>query len=325
MKKLVLSTDDLPKDLDEEARFKLWRDMYSDSIGPFVASRLPVRPFGVKWEFMQFEQVRLARYAGTVQDLVRTPQQAAAAAIDCYEFSFVTGPTPYFRVQRDQEAVLTRGEATFQSSLEATSTRTAAPSSWIGVMIPRLALLDLVPVAEDLVAAPLDQNSPIVRHIQKYMGILFDPDGIEDDPALLKHVGATLVDLVALALGAQGDAAAIARMRGLRASRVRAILAAIQAGFTDPVFSPQSVAMKLGLSARYVHDLLQETGVSFSERVLELRLQKARSMLAHHRHDPMKISDIALACGFNEVSYFNRSFRRRFGASPTEYRNNRGE
>ena len=54
--------------------------------------------------------------------------------------------------------------------------------------------------------------------------------------------------------------------------------------------------------------------------VLELRLQKARAMLASPRYDRMKVSDIALACGFNEVSYFNRCFRRRFGASPTQFR-----
>jgi AraC-like DNA-binding protein len=32
------------------------------------------------------------------------------------------------------------------------------------------------------------------------------------------------------------------------------------------------------------------------------------------------VSDLAAACGFNEVSYFDRCFRRRFGASPTQYR-----
>jgi transcriptional regulator GlxA family with amidase domain len=65
---------------------------------------------------------------------------------------------------------------------------------------------------------------------------------------------------------------------------------------------------------------LHETGLSLAERVLELRLQKARAMLADPRHDRLKIIEIAYACGFNEVSYFNRCFRRRFGASPTQYR-----
>lgn len=66
---------------------------------------------------------------------------------------------------------------------------------------------------------------------------------------------------------------------------------------------------------------MQETGVGFTARVLELRLLKARAMLADPMHDALKISDLAFACGFNEVSYFNRCFRRRFGASPTQFRN----
>jgi hypothetical protein len=74
------------------------------------------------------------------------------------------------------------------------------------------------------------------------------------------------------------------------------------------------------VTERHVQDLLHESGATFSARVLELRLQEARSMLSRARYDGMKIIDIALACGFNEVSYFNRCFRRRFGGSPTEYR-----
>jgi AraC-like DNA-binding protein len=43
-------------------------------------------------------------------------------------------------------------------------------------------------------------------------------------------------------------------------------------------------------------------------------------MLADPRYDRLKVSEIASACGFNEIPYFNRCFRRRFGASPTEFR-----
>jgi len=62
----------------------------------------------------------------------------------------------------------------------------------------------------------------------------------------------------------------------------------------------------LGLSRRYVNTLLPESGGTFTERVLELRLLKARTMLSDIRNDAMKVSDIALAVGFNDVSHFNR-------------------
>lgn len=33
-----------------------------------------------------------------------------------------------------------------------------------------------------------------------------------------------------------------------------------------------------------------------------------------------RISDVAFDCGFNDLSYFNRCFRRRFGLTPTAAR-----
>ena len=148
-----------------------------------------------------------------------------------------------------------------------------------------------------------------------------------DDLAGGRHqeaIATTLLDLVALSLGAIGDVADLARLRGLRAARVQATVAEIGAGFSIPGFSVRDVAAKLGIAPRSVQNLLIDTGSSFTARVLELRLQHARRMLADRRHDHMKIADIAYACGFNEVPYFNRCFRRRFGCSPREYRNVKG-
>jgi AraC-like DNA-binding protein len=151
----------------------------------------------------------------------------------------------------------------------------------------------------------------------RYVDFLLDPDAIDDDPALAKDFETTLLDLVALSLGARREVAEVANMRGLRAVRIQAILAEIRRGYLDPHFSPLRVATKLGLSSHYVQNLLSETGSSFTERVLELRLQQARSMLSGGGR--RRISDIAYACGFNEVSYFNRCFRRRFGAPPSQF------
>jgi transcriptional regulator GlxA family with amidase domain len=80
------------------------------------------------------------------------------------------------------------------------------------------------------------------------------------------------------------------RGRGLRAARLREALAALEAGFADPAFSPDDIARQLGVSPRYVQNLLHETGLSFTARVLEPRLQRARAMLADPRHDRLKVA-----------------------------------
>ena len=43
-------------------------------------------------------------------------------------------------------------------------------------------------------------------------------------------------------------------------------------------------------------------------------------MLSDRRNDGMRIGDIAYASGFSDISHFNRSFRRRFGLTPTAAR-----
>ena len=47
-------------------------------------------------------------------------------------------------------------------------------------------------------------------------------------------------------------------------------------------------------------------------------LGRAADLLA--RVSERRISDIAFDCGFNDLSYFNRAFRKRFGATPSELR-----
>jgi AraC-like DNA-binding protein len=107
---------------------------------------------------------------------------------------------------------------------------------------------------------------------------------------------------------------------GLRTARIASVMAQIHDGFANQQFSTRVVAERLGLSVRYVQDLLQSSGLSITDRIMELRLEKARSMLTDDRNCMLKISEVALSCGFNELSYFHRSFRRKFGASPAKFR-----
>jgi AraC-like DNA-binding protein len=145
---------------------------------------------------------------------------------------------------------------------------------------------------------------------------------------LLKHpaavdeagmaISAHLTDLVALGLGARGDLALAARRGGLRAVRLKAVLTVLQQRFTEPDFSAQKLAAAARLSERYVNELLYEAGASFTMRLTELRLRKAAELLA--RAAAGRISDVAFECGFNDLSYFNRCFRRRFGLTPSAAR-----
>ena len=51
------------------------------------------------------------------------------------------------------------------------------------------------------------------------------------------------------------------QVSGLRAARVREIVAEIRTGFADPAFSPALLAAKLRMSERYIQYLLAATGL----------------------------------------------------------------
>lgn len=69
---------------------------------------------------------------------------------------------------------------------------------------------------------------------------------------------------------------------------------------------------------KYLGRLFQkEVGISFHQYTLSLKLEKAVSLLTCKNN---KIIDVALECGFNSISYFNREFKKAYGASPSEYR-----
>ena len=59
-----------------------------------------------------------------------------------------------------------------------------------------------------------------------------------------------------------------------------------------------------------------EMHMSFHEYCLLLKLQKAEALLLGTKD---KIIDIALECGFDNISYFNRTFKKQYGMSPSEY------
>ena len=124
----------------------------------------------------------------------------------------------------------------------------------------------------------------------------------------------------ALAMEVNRDAAEVAKGRGLRAARLRAIKADIAQNMTGGDVSPAALARRQRVSARYIHKLFEGEGTTLSRYVLDLRLAHVHRLLADPRHADRMISTLAFEAGFGDLSYFNREFRRRYGATPSDVR-----
>lgn len=137
------------------------------------------------------------------------------------------------------------------------------------------------------------------------------------DPQLGRLSATHIYDLIALAVGATREGRELANRRGIRAARLEAIKAAL---IQDTQLNLEQLAVRQGISPRYVQMLFEEAGTTFSDFALERRLDAARSMLASPRYATWSVTEIALEAGFGDLSHFNRRFKRRYQMTPSDLR-----
>ena len=78
------------------------------------------------------------------------------------------------------------------------------------------------------------------------------------------------------------------------------------------------IALAVHLNPQYFMRLFKkETGKSVLEYITDCRLSSARQMLEETN---LPITEVALAAGYDNFSYFSKLFRRNEGMSPSEYR-----
>lgn len=85
------------------------------------------------------------------------------------------------------------------------------------------------------------------------------------------------------------------------------------------------LAELIGQPRQYVSQILNEQfGQNFYEYINGLRIEEARELLLQPQHRKSPVQDIAWATGFNNKVSFYRSFKNRFGVTPTEFREKHG-
>lgn len=82
--------------------------------------------------------------------------------------------------------------------------------------------------------------------------------------------------------------------------------------------SRESLASLVYLNADYLSHLFKrETGYSLTNYIIEERIKKSKQLLADKN---LNVRDIAISCGFQNISYFSRQFKKSTGMTPREFR-----
>jgi AraC-like DNA-binding protein len=163
----------------------------------------------------------------------------------------------------------------------------------------------------------MPRDSTALRLLASYAGTLHEHE-MSADPRLDRQIVNHIHDLTAVVIGATRDAMEVACGRGVRTARLRTINTDIASTLGHGDLSAEALEARHGITPRYLRRLFESEGTSFSEFVLGQRFLRPHRMLCSplHLHLDRAIGSIAFECGFGDISYFCRAFRRRYGDTP---------
>ncbi|WGD56116.1 helix-turn-helix domain-containing protein [Bradyrhizobium sp. CB1650] len=221
-------------------------------------------------------------------------------------------------VQDGRETVIHPGEFALYDTTRPYELRFEHAFTQTIFMVPRQMLQRRLGGSETLTAMSFGADAPLARLAYDFIYRLCQSaDRIDPDNAAVLSEQA--VDLLAMALSERLGKTSLPSSTH-RSALLYRLKAHIRAHLADPDLALQETAAALGISPRYVNDLLADEDTSFQRHVLAERLAQCRRDLASpllaHRH----VSEIAFAWGFNDLSHFGRVFREHFGMSPREFR-----
>jgi AraC-like DNA-binding protein len=306
------STDVIP----ERDRASMLCDFY----GPLVA-RLDIEP--VPGGTLHFE-IAPVPYRTTISTLafsaIRARRTRALTADGNDNCMICALHSPGNTIEyRGREVVPGEGEGTLMSPAEAFACATVdGIARGMSISAPRKVLAASVLQLEDGFGQPV-RSSEALRLLIGYVGLL-EHDDFAGDPR------AAPAGRDACARSHRARARRLARRRRDR-ERSRTARGAAQrhqddicASLDDPNLSLRTLAARHQVTPRYVQALFESEGATFSQFLLNARLARVHRSLRDPLQDARAIGTIAYEAGFGDLSYFNRAFRRRYGATPSDIR-----
>ncbi len=313
---LIFDSDLLPAG----QRLPFARDVFGSKVLQVKMENAGERPFRVRFSADVFGATRIATISSTPMSNIRDRKMVAnndggIGFVIPLHGRYIAGHQGNFHsLMPGQVMALSNGTAGMVSC--------PAGGTFLTILAPRESLLPLAKQGGVRCGERLHYSGEGLDLLHAYLRF-FVKSAIGTNGESRALVGQHIIELLLLALTAQDNLANRMGSDGLMAARLASVQAEIDRNFSEPWFGVESCAARLGLSTRYVQRLCQRNGTSFVAEIRRRRLDKARRLLLEPASRNTHITDIALDCGYSDISHFNRLFRAAFGDSPSGVRNSR--
>jgi len=157
------------------------------------------------------------------------------------------------------------------------------------------------------------RNSPLYNSISKHIQIIDMLCGSKTPGYQLAVKGHLFLIFYALA----SKEISPKRPNRKRLDKIKAVISYVEEHYAHSITIEEMAAFCFFSKSYFMKFFKEYMGMSFVTYLNEYRLEVAATML--HATDD-NILDIANACGFDNLSYFTRSFKKKYGITPGKYR-----
>lgn len=304
--------------LPERDRLDIWREEFGHRFVRLDFEPLDDCPLCYDTTFLSLGETSIAKGEISAISASRTKSMLQDGNGDIV--LLIRNDEGMFAEQGRHEETVSLGEGLVRRS-DAIGRTLLRPGSFLTLNLPVDQLSDRVADIDRMGMTVIREDNQALSLLVAYCRSIFEMrDGGPD--SMRKVISKHLIDLASLAIGANRDAWLVAQDRGVRAARRLAAIQAIRRNASRSDYCLGKLATELKVSESYLRKLFAEVSKTFSSLLLETRLVMARDMLKDSRCDGLQISQVAYDCGFGDISYFNRTFYRRFEMTPSDVRRN---
>ena len=304
-------------------RFEFWGDFLNRTLSPFRTEPAKEHAFHIDSGMKTIGELPLVSIAGAGyrgargrSEIARSPEHFYVAAIH------IGGGTSF--TCRDQETQLAQGDVFLLDTMHEIKFGLERPYHHLLIKLPKTWVDARFAQPERLCGSVLPHHHPLGRLFAGYVMAGFQA---ADDlpPSAAALFSQHLLDLLCEAFAESRLPDQPTRRQALRSAMFVRACRLIALRLSEPDLTPAVIAGQLGVSTRTLNRIFSGEGETVMQRLLKERVDAAAKLLAARQARSRTITDIAFACGFNDLTHFSRVFGDEMDMTPSKWRKAHGE
>ncbi|MDK9702101.1 MAG: helix-turn-helix domain-containing protein [Sulfuritalea sp.] len=307
----TISTDQVrPR---ERAAF--WTELLWTRLGKLRSETFSDETFRGRMVHGEVGSVKMCRLSAGRHRVVRSPDLIRQDGRGYLKLVVQLEGSTWFE-QNGRKTQVSPGEWSIYDTMKAYSVSNTSPIEQLVLLVPREKVLTGSMKVDDLMVQRYSARAGIGRLACDLMSSAFD-EIPGSTPQSAEAVGDAITELLRHSLlERSGMPTALSQREGMR-DRIKAY---VESNLRDPGLSIDQIAHAFRCSKRYLHKAFTQDGVTISDHIWRLRLERCRNDLLSPACAWKSITEIAFSWGFNSSTHFSKAFKDTFGMPPRFYR-----